>query len=193
MSKITIGGVIAGVIMFLWSFVAHMVLPIGMMGISSTTNEDAVLAALKSANASGLYMMPGYEVLQAKSSAEQQAAMKVTAEKAKITGSAFIVYRPEGGAEINLKTLGLSLAADIVACWIFGFALWAAMPRIRTFNMRVWLVMIMGLLPFVLGDFGNWNWYEFPSMYGFGRALDYSVGAVFAGMFLAWWFGRNEA
>ena len=39
---------------------------------------------------------------------------------------------------------------DSIACWIFAFALWASMPRMRSFSMRVWLVTIMGLLPFVV-------------------------------------------
>jgi len=194
MTRITVGGILAGLVMFIWSFIAHMVLPIGEMGISSTQGEDAVLASLRSADARGLYLMPGYEYFQSlsKSSAEQQAAMQGVSEKAKRTGSAFIVYRPEGGVEIGGKTLGLSFFADVIACWIFAFALWAAMPRIQSFGMRVWLVTIMGLLPFVISDFGYWNWYEFPGQYMVGRILDYSLGAVFAGMFLAWWLARGE-
>ena len=195
MTRITVGGILAGLVMFVWSFVAHMVLPVGEMGISAVAGEDTVLAALKSTNAEGLYLMPGYEYFQSKSksSAEQQAAMKATNDKAKLTGSAFIVYRPEGGVEIGLKTLGLSFFADVIACWIFAFALWASMPRIRAFSMRVWLVTIMGLLPFVVSDFGYWNWYRFPGRFMMGRVLDYGLGAVFAGMMLAWWLGRGES
>jgi hypothetical protein len=58
--------------------------------------------------------------------------------------------------------------------------------------MRVWLVSIMGLLPFVGADFPNWNWYGFPGLYMTGKVLDYCVGAVLAGIFLAWWLARGE-
>src|SRR5260221_2873442 len=104
MTRITTGGIIAGLVMFVWSFVAHMVLPIGEMGVSATAGEDQVLASMKSMNQGGLYLMPGYEYFQSlgKSGAEQQAAMKSLSEKAKRTGSAFIVYRPEGGVEIGM-------------------------------------------------------------------------------------------
>ena len=194
MTRITVGGIVAGLVMFLWSFIAHMVLPVGEMGVNSNAQEDNVLASLKSANAQGLYLMPGYEYFQSssKSRAEQQAAMQAVTEKAKRTGSAFIVYRPDSGVEISPKTLGLSFFSDVIACWIFAFALWAAMPRIRSFSMRVWLVTIMGLLPFVVCDFAYWNWYSFPGQYMLGKVLDYSVGAIFAGMFLAWWLARGE-
>ena len=79
-------GQLSLIVMFVWSFVAHMVLPIGSMGMSVTPGEDAVLAAMK-ANASGpgLYYLPGYEYAQslAKPMVEQQKAMEAVAEKAK--------------------------------------------------------------------------------------------------------------
>lgn len=195
MTRVTVGGILAGIVMFLWSFIAHMVLPIGFMGISATPGEDAVLAALK-ANAAGpgIYIMPGNDYFQSlsKSSAEQHTAMTAMTEKAKTSGWAMIVYHPEGGVEIGPKPLGLQLFSQIVVCWIFAFALWAAMPRIRSFLMRVWLVSIMGLLPFVGSDFPSWNWYGYPGLYMAGKVLDYGVGAVLAGVFLAWWLARGE-
>jgi hypothetical protein len=196
MSRITIGGILAGLVMFFWSFIAHMVLPIGYMGISVTPGEDTVLAALKANNAgSGLYIMPGNDYFQSlsKSSAEQQAAMKAMSEKAKTSGWAMIVYHPDGGVEFGPRPLLLQLFSQCVVCWIFAFALWAAMPRIRSFVMRVWLVSIMGLLPFVGSDFPSWNWYGYPGMYMVGKVLDYGLGAVLAGIFLAWWLARGEA
>lgn len=195
MTKIFLGGIIAGFVMFMWSSVAHLALPIGYMGLSGTPGEDAVLTALKSSGAApGLYIMPGNDFLQSlsKSSAEQQAAMKAMEDKQKASGWAMIIYHPEGGVDIGLKTLGLQFFSQVVACWIFAFALWAAMPRIQSFGMRVWLVGIMGLLPFVVAHFPDWNWYGFPSAYMAGKALDYCVGAVLAGVFLAWWLGRGE-
>ncbi len=195
MSKIAVGGILAGLVMFIWSFVAHMVLPIGFMGISATPGEDAVLAALKTNNAGpGLYIMPGNDYFQSlsKSRDEQMATMKAMTEKAKTSGWAMIIYHPEGGVEIGRKTLGLQFFSQVIVGWIFAFALWGAMPRIRSFGMRVWLVAIMGLLPFVGSDFPNWNWYGFPSAYMAGKLLDYWVGAIVAGIFLAWWLARGE-
>ena len=196
MSKIAIGGIIAGFIMFFWSFLAHMFLPVGYMGISATQGEDAVLAALKAnAGGDGLYLMPGYAMFQAKdrSGDEKQKAMQVDQEKGKTAGFALIVYHPEGDEGISGKRLGLQFFSQVIVCWIFSFALWAGMPRIRSFGMRVWLVSIMGLLPFVGSDFPSWNWYGFPGAYMVGKLMDYWVGAILAGIFLAWWFGRAEA
>lgn len=195
MTKIAVGGILAGLVMFIWSSIAHLALPIGLMGFNATPGEDAVLAALKASNSgSGLYILPGNDYFQSlsKSSAEQQAAMKAMYDKARASGWAMVVYHPDGGTEISAKTLGLQFFSQVVVCWIFAFALWAAMPRIRSFGMRVWLVAIMGVLPFVGSDFPNWNWYGFPSAYMAGKLLDYWVGAILAGIFLAWWLARGE-
>jgi predicted TIM-barrel fold metal-dependent hydrolase len=45
MTKVIAGGVLAGIAVFFWGFVSHMVLPIGHMGIHQIPNEDAVLGA----------------------------------------------------------------------------------------------------------------------------------------------------
>jgi hypothetical protein len=195
MTKITVGGVLAGIVMFIWSFIGHMLLPIGYMGLSTTPGEDAVLAAMKAnASSDGLYILPGDEYMKSlnKPMAEQQKAMEAMNAKSKQAGSAIIIYHPGGAPELNPKMFGLEFLSDVIACWIFAFALWAAMPRIPSFAMRVWLVTIMGLLPFVVCDFSYWNWYGYPGRFMLAEVLDYSVGAVFAGMFLAWWLARGE-
>ena len=57
---IPIAGVLAGMAMFAWESVAHMLLPFGEMGISSLPNEAATRAALAAqlGRAEGLYFFP---------------------------------------------------------------------------------------------------------------------------------------
>ena len=60
MKRILIAGVLAGIAMFVWESVAHMVLPLGEMGISSLPNDEAMRAALAAqlGNADGLFFYP---------------------------------------------------------------------------------------------------------------------------------------
>jgi len=46
--------------MFIWSFVAHEVLPIGEMGIKQMPNEDAITSALQTnlGDNPGFYIFP---------------------------------------------------------------------------------------------------------------------------------------
>jgi hypothetical protein len=189
--RVVIGGVLAGVLMFVWSSIAHVVLPIGQMGFSTISNEDAVLTLMK-ANmpSSGLYFLPGHEFMTA-APAQRDAAMKALIEKQKATGSAFIIYHPNGGEDVSPKTLGLEFLSDLFAGWIFAFALWAALPRVVSFGGRVVFVTALGLLPFIVSDFSQWNWYGYPTVYELAQILDYGVGALLASILLAWYFRRE--
>ncbi|MCU1305888.1 MAG: hypothetical protein JWN45_583 [Acidobacteriaceae bacterium] len=189
--KIVIGGILAGVMMFVWSSIAHVGLPIGEMGISTISNEDAVLAAMKtSMPASGLYFLPGNDYMQAPRE-QRGAAMKAMMEKQKTTGWAMVVYHPNGGEDISPKTLGLQFLTAVVAGLIFAFALWAALARVVSFGGRVMFVTALGLLPFIVSDFPKWNWYGYPTMFELGQILDYGVGGLLAGIVLAWYFRRE--
>jgi hypothetical protein len=44
--RIILAGVLGGIVMFIWTSIAHMVLPLGETGIREIPNESRVLAAL---------------------------------------------------------------------------------------------------------------------------------------------------
>ncbi|TDJ79549.1 MAG: hypothetical protein E2O39_00790 [Planctomycetota bacterium] len=59
MKRIVIGGIVGGIVMFFWGFVAHTFLPLGKMGTSRFTSEEVMVTALaSSAVESGLYFVP---------------------------------------------------------------------------------------------------------------------------------------
>ncbi len=45
--KIVMAGVLGGIVLFLWQWVSHMLLPLGDAGIKRMENEEAVIAALQ--------------------------------------------------------------------------------------------------------------------------------------------------
>ncbi|HEX9255197.1 MAG TPA: hypothetical protein VF938_06615 [Candidatus Angelobacter sp.] len=59
MGKKLLAGVLGGLAFFLWSFVAHDLLPLGKVGIKEIPNEQTVLSSMK-ANMpdDGLYLLP---------------------------------------------------------------------------------------------------------------------------------------
>ena len=56
--RIFLAGVLGAVAMFLWSFVAHMFLPLGEAGISEMPNEQAVASAMQNSlgDKAGMYV-----------------------------------------------------------------------------------------------------------------------------------------
>ena len=42
-----VAGLIGGIVLFLWGAIAHVVLPIGEMGMKVASNQDAAMTALR--------------------------------------------------------------------------------------------------------------------------------------------------
>jgi hypothetical protein len=59
--RIILAGVLGAIAMFIWTAIAHMLLPLGEAGIGEVPNDEALLKAMEtSAGAkSGLYIFPG--------------------------------------------------------------------------------------------------------------------------------------
>jgi hypothetical protein len=192
--KIILGGVLAGVLMFVWSSLAHTVLPIGAMGISTTANEDAVLAALKAnLSASGFYFMPGHQIMQSERASGAAGAKAMEEWQSKYAGGAWAVmmYHPGGANLMETRQLVGEFVADVIAGMILVFALLMAVARIRTFGGRIGFVTLLGMLPWLIVDSSYLNWYGFPLKYELGQLLDQGVGAVLAGVGLALLFRKE--
>ena len=191
--KIILGGILAGLAMFVWSSVAHTVLPIGAMGISTSPNEDAILTAFKSnLSAPGFYMIPVHQLFEAeKTGGDSQKAM--TEWQTKYGGGAWavLIYHPAGATVMEVRQLVCEFVADLIAGLIMAFALWMALARLSTFFARVGFIALIGLLPWLIVDVSNMNWYGFPYAYGIGQLLDQEVGAILAGVVLALLYRRE--
>ncbi len=58
--RILRAGVLGGIVMFVWTSIAHMALPLGEAGINEIPNESAVLSAMQSSigDKTCLYIFP---------------------------------------------------------------------------------------------------------------------------------------
>src|SRR5262245_32549986 len=90
--RIITAALIGAIVIFIWGFIAHMVLPVGEMGMKLATNQDAALSTMQAAapQGAGVYMVPGMSPEQYR----DQATMEAFAAKYKESPSAFIVYDP---------------------------------------------------------------------------------------------------
>ena len=93
MLKILLGGVVAGIVIFFWGFVAHMLLPLGEMGLQSIPNEGDLAAAMKKdVREPGLYFVPGRDM----SKSQSQEEMEAHAAKISKGPYGFMVIYPNG-------------------------------------------------------------------------------------------------
>jgi hypothetical protein len=179
MGRIVLGGVVGGIVIFFWGFVAHMLLPLGEMGLQSIPDEAALAAAMKTdVREAGLYFVPGRDM----SKSQSQEEMEAHAAKIAKGPYGFMVIYPNGRDVSLAKRLPIEFATNV------GCALLAAIlvSQLRSgFVVRVACVTLVGILASVMTLVPYWNWYGFPTDFTLAQIAENTVGWFLAGLVLA--------
>ncbi|HJW37411.1 MAG TPA: hypothetical protein VJ420_02170 [Candidatus Udaeobacter sp.] len=180
--KILLSGILAGIVMFIWTSVAHMALPLGEAGIREIPNESAVLSAMQSniGDQTGLYIFPGPGVGKDATRQEKNEAMKHMAEKIAANPSGILMYHAPGRPFTFGKWLGVEFATELVEAVLVVFLL--TQTRIVSFAGRVGFVLAAGILAAITTNISYWNWYGFPGVYTASYMLIQIVGFLLAGV-----------
>ena len=155
-TRILFAGILGGGVMFVWTSIAHMALPLGEVGIKEIPNESTVVATLQGSlgDKSGLYLFPGLGVGENASRQEKHEAMKGSMEKLAAGPSGILVYnsvRPFTFA----RYLGIEFATEVVEAILAVFLL--AQTNIMSFGGRVGFVLTAGILAAIATNISYWN------------------------------------
>jgi len=159
-----LAAILGGIAMFIWSFIAHDLLPLGEMGMREFKDEAAVLDALKTnlGDARGLYHFPGHRAGPNATRQEKSDAMKRAMEKAASGPSGLLIYHPSREFTFG-KLLGIEFATELLEAILVVSLL--TQTRIESFAGRVGFVFLAGILAAIATNVPYWNWYGFPSRY----------------------------
>jgi len=159
-----LAAILGGITMFIWSFLAHDLLPLGEAGMSEFKDEAAMLDALKTnlGDARGLYHFPGHKAGLNATRQEKSDAMKRAMEKAASGPSGVLLYHPTREFSFG-KLLGTEFATELLEAILVVFLL--TQTRIESFGGRVGFVLVAGILAAITTNIPYWNWYGFPSNY----------------------------
>lgn len=183
MGRTVVAGVVAGIVLFLWGAVAHMMLPIGMMGlqVAPDAQQQAALASLRdNLGQEGWYMLP---MLQ-KEQWEDKAAMQAFGERMATQPFAWVVYQPTGVD--TYSGMGPNLGKQFVIvtlCGLLAAFVAAAVPGSR--GKRILVVAAFGLFAWLAVSVPYWNWYRFPAAFTAGSFLEQVIGWVLGGIAIA--------
>jgi hypothetical protein len=179
MMRALIGGIVAGIVVFVWGAISHMVLPTGKMGIKQIPNEEAVVSAMKaSIQEPGFYFFPGMDMTR-EPTPEEQSAWNA---KYMAGPNGVLVYHPTGSAPLSPKQLLTELASNIAAALLAAFVVSHVAAG---FGRRAIIVTLMGLFAWFSISISWWNWYGFPFSTIFTEAIDQIGGWLFGGLTLA--------
>ncbi|MBI1870630.1 MAG: hypothetical protein HYS07_05470 [Chlamydiae bacterium] len=182
--KKLIGGVLGGVVLFIWGMISWMVLPWHNSTMASFTNEAAVETALM-ANApqQGIYVLPGCNHIDTSLSAEEKKALqKKNYEKMEKGPFAFVVMNPQGTGTMA-RSMGRGLAIQILAALLMSCLVFRV--GAERFSCRVGLVVMVALIAGIVCELPSWNWWGFPLPYTLVSMADLLIGWFLAGLVIA--------
>ena|SRR5947208_2191796 len=152
--RVLIAGVVGGLVIFVWGFLAHEVIGLGEVGIKELPNEQTVTTALHATiTEPGLYFFPGVGMSTGASAEQQKAAME------KATGGAYglLIYHSSGAEFITPRRLVVEFALNVAEVLIAALLLvWAG--SIVGYASRVGFVFVAGLLASLGTNIEYWNW-----------------------------------
>lgn len=182
--RVFLAGVLGGIAMFIWSFIAHDLLPLGEIGMRQFRDEGPMLDAMKTnlGDAEGLYHFPGHRAGPNATRQEKEDAMKRAMEKAASGPSGILLYHPTRQFSFG-KLLGVEFATELIEAILVVFLL--AQTRVSSFGGRVGFVFVAGILAAIATNVSYWNWYGFPSVYTASYMFIQVIGFLCVGLIAA--------
>ncbi len=174
-----IGGVVGGIVLFIWGSIAHVATPLGSAGIQSIPNEDAVMESMR-ANITqpGLYFFPGIDPARQ----NDEAAMKEWEAKAVRGPAGIMAYQLRGEAGLPPNLLITEFASNVLVGVLVAFILGNIAGSLA------FRVVVAGAIALLAGVdiYGSyWNWYKFPTAYTLAQITIQVVGYLLMGAVIA--------
>jgi hypothetical protein len=182
MKRVLLAALLGGIGMFVWMSLAHMVLPLGRMGVSEMPNEAPVLAAMNASvgDQSGLYFFPGMGVSKDASGAEVNAAMAHYQEKLDANPSGLLIYHPAGAKALTPGQLITEFVTELLEAFLACLLL--ARAALGTYGRRIAFVLTIGWVAILATNVPYWNWYGFPTNYTLAYMFTQLVGFLVVGL-----------
>lgn len=181
MGRLLIAGLVGGIAMFIWSSLAHTVLPLGETGLQMVAPDSAVAATLQAelADKAGLYGFPGV----GGDPHRDEAAMAAMTEKMKTGPSGLIVYHQAGFNPPMTTLMGKELALEIVQSLILAWLL--AGLAVSGLAARTLAATAVGVAVGIGTNGSYWTWWGFPTDYTAAAVVIQVVGYAIAGLVIA--------
>jgi hypothetical protein len=192
-TRILLAGILGGIAMFVWTAIAHMVLPLGETGVREIPDEQLIVGAMKSAigDQAGFYIFPGPGLGPKPTREQRSEAMKRMTEEFPKHASGLLIYHPPGRAFSFGKSLGTEFVTELLEAILVVFLL--TRTRLQSFGARVGFVFVAGILAAIATNISYWNWYGFPANYTTAYMLTEVIGFICTGIVAALVLPRQNA
>lgn len=184
--RTVLGVALAGLAMFIWGFISHVVLGLGEAGIQNIPNESAMRDAVRTnVQQPGFYMIPGMPDMAGQSKEAKDAAQKEWEDKYRAGPSGLLILQRNGLEAMDPAQLLTELASNIGCALVAALLLMLASRSLASLGSRVVFVALLGLFAHLSIEVSYWNWYGFPTTYMLAMLADQVIGAGIMGVVLA--------
>ena len=192
MKKILIGSLVGAVILFVWSAVSWMMLPIHLHSFHYTPAQDSILNVLKNSGlATGAYMLPMADNREASafdSEYQKKSEELMHSCVGKPAASIFYVSSVHDMTAMHfIKGFLYNFIAMFCACMLLSLAYQSN----ASFFMRWWMVMLIAIIYIMQGPMSGHNWMWEPWHYTKGFIYDAFIGWGLSGLWLAKYLKRS--
>lgn len=174
-------GVFCGFVVFVCSFITHIALPLGSMGVSviPQDKEAAIIQVMKSSlDKPGLYFFPGVDMGKAASEED----MKAWTERIKAGPNGILIYNPTGQDPMSptqmLRQFIFMLIGGLIVAFIIS-------QMTSSIFMKAFCSALMGVFAWLAISLPEWNWYSFPIDYVIGVGIDRVICWFMGGLMAA--------
>ena len=180
--KLVLATILGGVVAFVWGAISWIALPWHHKMLHTFTNEDAVVAAIRSnAPRPGVYFLPN--LTETASEQERAAREKAVHDRMRqgpvVFAAVQLMGRDPSSPFLYLGGLLIEFVGAFFASWL---VLSLASPNYGT---RVKTVMLAALFAGAVGYLPNWHWWGFSTGYTLLTIMDRFIAWLLAGLVIA--------
>jgi hypothetical protein len=177
--RVLVAAVVGGVLLFLWGFVAHVLLPFSEKAMKPIPNEAAVIEAVRgNVTENGVYFIPYLNYMKASPQEQQAYAAKIA------SGPSGLLVLRTGGVTMDMKReLPMEFISNFLAALVAALAVTGL--GVRTYGGRAATIFAFGVVAWLSISVSQWTWYGFSTDFLISDLVDQWGGWLLAGLGMA--------
>ena len=185
MGKLIKGGILGGIILFIWGAISWTVLNWHMTTLEKFPDENAASEFIQNLPKSGMYVLPmSFKLPDTASQGEIDKAMEESMQRKAKGPIVFAAVSKQGNNPNMAKEMGISLITQIIAAFLVT-GLILLRPHTQ-FSGRLFQVMLFALAAGIVTYIPYMNWFMFSPYYTLISIIDLLIGWFFAGLVISY-------
>ena len=181
MKQVLIAGVVGGLILWVWGFLAWAILPLHTPSMHNIQTEDPVIEVMQnSMQTEGVYVFPAMPA-----DMSDEAGHEAWVSKHKRGPVGMIIYNPDGSDPMMPSQMVVGFLIFVITASIAAWFLSRSTAAASPYMARVAYCGMIGIFISFISHLTAWNWMGFPFVYTSAMMIDSVLGWLLTGFGIA--------